>query len=185
MTRAIIPLSIARGDLSQEAIRGATPKHRSPFVRSAARVPRASHSSRRRSPQTPIPSEHDDAPMSRSRIHERPATWWRLAPSTSASALVRLPTEAAGPPTRSGRRRSGSLGYASARPDRNPTPQRVRGEDRNANAGPDGVQPTGERPQAVASRSGVGRIAVVEHEVIAVRVREDSHMADAGVEGVA
>jgi hypothetical protein len=33
-------------------------------------------------------------------------------------------------------------------------------------------------------RSGVGRMAVVEHEVVAVRVRKEGHVADAGVEGV-
>src|SRR5262249_62265989 len=33
--------------------------------------------------------------------------------------------------------------------------------------------------------SGVRRISVVEHEIIAVRVGEEGHVADAGVEGVA
>jgi hypothetical protein len=43
----------------------------------------------------------------------------------------------------------------------------------------------GVRAARSAVRSGVRRIAVVEHQVVAVRVRKERHVADAGVEGVA
>ena len=44
---------------------------------------------------------------------------------------------------------------------------------------------SGTRAARSARRSVVGRVAVVEHEVIAVWVREEGHVADAGVQNVA
>lgn len=68
-----------------------------------------------------------------------------------------------------------------------PTEPRSLGQQRRLESEPrTGVQATAVRvQQATPQRSGVGRIAVVEHEVVAVWVREEGHVADAGVEGVA
>jgi hypothetical protein len=79
--------------------------------------------------------------------------------------------------------RAGPAGPAQADPIAIALGNRVKSEDWKAALEPESnlhrVQ------HAAPRRSGVGRIAVVEHQVVAVRVCKEGHMADAGVENIA
>ena len=83
----------------------------------------------------------------------------------------------------------GACAVPASRPKRahtRPNPE-IAGQERGLEGEPrTGMQAApGCVQQATPYRSGVGRIAVVEHEVVAVWVREERHVADTGVKGVA